>query len=509
MNLTTEQRQTGRQNFYNTLGVTRRDFLKASAAVPVAGAFYFGYAELGGSPVRAGLIGTGSQGGVLLTHSNPDYLQFTDFSDIRPSQVERIKVGGMLDPDRVGFLQKYKLNEEQFAQDIRYHEDYRQLLANPDIELVVVAVPLQDHYQVVKDALDAGKHVLCESLLARDVGQCKELARKAREAGLHLAVGYQRNYSVLYDNARSIIADGLLGDIHHVRAYWHRNNTWPQMQGKKPILEDGEIQLVNEWKMPISGLDSSVDFKKYGYRSLEELCWWRLYRRTSEGLLAELGSHQLDACGVLLGGVQPLSVCGIGTRYSSSGDDQVDDQVFATFEFPGKTHPQGKESGDNPQDIVVASYSAITSNAQDQYGEQISGTRGTLFVDAEKDAMLFKETEPGKSTATSATAVTVATNDAGSPTLDTAESSGSPGAGSGWAQGATQEQAGYGFREEMEHLAWCIRNPAPENQPRCGADIGLASAVCVVVTKGAIREGTRIQFQPEWFDPASDEIPPA
>ncbi|MCH2116443.1 MAG: Gfo/Idh/MocA family oxidoreductase [Pirellulales bacterium] len=508
MNLTTEQRQTGRQNFYNTLGVTRRDFLKASAAVPIAGAFYFGYAELGGSPVRAGLIGTGSQGGVLLTHSNPDYLRFTDFSEIRPSQVERIKVGGQEDPDRIGFLQKYNLNEEQFAQDITYHEDYRQLLASPDIELVVIALPLHDHYQVVVDALDAGKHVLCESLLAREVGQCKELARKARQAGLHLAVGYQRNYSVLYDNARSLIDDGLLGDVHHVRAYWHRNNTWPQMHGQKPIMEDGEIQLVNEWRMPISGFDSGVDFKKYGYRSLEELCWWRLYQRTSEGLLAELGSHQLDACSALLGGVQPLSVCGIGTRYSSSGDDQIDDQIFATFEFPGKTHPQGSGSGKDLQDIVVASYSAITSNSQDQYGEQISGTRGTLFVEAEKDAMLFKETEPGQPTSPSATSVTVVTNDAGSPALDTAESSDAPGASAGWGQGATQEQAGYGFREQTEHLAWCIRNPAPENQPRCGADVALATAVCALTTKRAIREGARIEFQPEWFDPASDEVPP-
>ncbi len=508
MNLTTEQRQTGQQNFYNSLGVTRRDFLKASAAVPIAGAFYFGYAELGGSPVRAGLIGAGSQGGVLLTYSNPDYLRFVAFSDIRPSQVERVKAGGQEDPDRIGFLKKYKMSEVQFAQDIRYYEDYRQLLENPDIELVVIALPLRNHYQVVIDALDAGKHVLCESLLAGDVGQCKEMARKAQQSGLHLAVGHQRNYSLLYDNARSIVDDGLLGDIHHVRAYWHRNNTWPRMHDGKPIIQNGEIELVNKWQMPINGLDSQVDVEKYGYQSLEELCWWRLYRRTSEGLLAELGSHQFDACSMLLGQVQPLSVCGIGTRYASSGDDQIDDQIFATFEFPGKTHPQGKESGNNPQDIVVASYSAITSNSQDQYGEQISGTRGTLFVEQEKDAMLFKEMEPGKSTSASPTAVTVVTNDAGSPTLDTAESDSPAGSGAGWARDSTQEQAGYGFREEMEHLAWCIRNPAPENQPRCGADVGLATAVCVLTTKRAIQEGTTIEFQPEWFDPASDEVPP-
>ena len=49
--------------------------------------------------------------------------------------------------------------------------------------------------------------------------------------------------------------------------------------------------------------DLNVDYKKFGYKSLDELMQWRLYNRTGAGLMAELGSHQLDACSIFLGKV--------------------------------------------------------------------------------------------------------------------------------------------------------------------------------------------------------------
>jgi hypothetical protein len=63
MHLTPEQKKLGRENFYNAVGATRRDFLQAAmAAVPAGGAItaylsrdYFGYGDLQGGPVRAGL----------------------------------------------------------------------------------------------------------------------------------------------------------------------------------------------------------------------------------------------------------------------------------------------------------------------------------------------------------------------------------------------------------------------------------------------------------------------
>ena len=507
MQLTPEEKQLGRENFQHALGVTRRDWLKAAVAVPAAGAFYFGYSQPEGNPVRAGLIGTGNEGGVLLTESNPDYVQFIAYSDIRPSQIERAKYG---DPDSqhlLGFLRKYDMSEDHFEREIRFYEDYRKLLQDPDIELVVIALPLHMHHPVAIDALDAGKHVLCEKLMAHDVRQCKEMVQKAKQTGKYLAVGHQRHYSVVYDNALSLINDNILGDIRHIRARWHYNNTWPGMKEVRPAIENGQIQPWVSWGKPISAADAEIDFQKYGYKTLEELCWWQLYDRTGGGLMAELGSHQLDACGIFLGQIRPLAVSGVGGKYFYDDDRDVEDHVFAHFEFPGYDHPKGKNSGNKANDVVVVTYSSICTNAMDDYGEQIMGSRGTMLVESERDVMLFKETAPGEKGLSRGTAITVTGGDTNQPVLDAAESPGRTPKAASWAQATLAGHTSRGYREEMEHLAWCIRNPAPENQPRCGPTIALADAVYALTSNLAIRQQRRIEFQPEWFDPDSEAVP--
>src|SRR5262249_52711284 len=90
-NLTPEQRALGRENANRALGITRRDWLKAAAAVPAAGAFYFGYGQMGGKdPVKAAIIGTGNEGcQAMIREHNRAYLNFIGFCDLRPSQTRR------------------------------------------------------------------------------------------------------------------------------------------------------------------------------------------------------------------------------------------------------------------------------------------------------------------------------------------------------------------------------------------------------------------------------------
>src|SRR5438552_6968622 len=93
MNLTPEQREIGKQNFHDaidTSGVTRRAFLKSAAAVPAAGAFYFGYEKLKGDPVRVGIIGTGDEGSILITQlPSTEYMDVVAIADLRPTNRAR------------------------------------------------------------------------------------------------------------------------------------------------------------------------------------------------------------------------------------------------------------------------------------------------------------------------------------------------------------------------------------------------------------------------------------
>ena len=64
------------------------------------------------------------------------------------------------------------------------------------------------------------------------------------------------------------------------------------------------------------------------------------------------------------------------------------------------------------------------------------------------------------------------------------------------------------YREEIEHWAWCIKNPDPANQPKCLPKVALADAVIALTSNIAMKKGgARIEFKTEWFDIDSDETP--
>ncbi len=87
--------------------------------------------------------------------------------------------------------------------------------------------------------------------------------------------------------------------------------------------------------------------------------------------------------------------------------------------------------------------------------------------------------------------------------MDTYETGG----GAAVAQAATGGNTSRGYREEIEHWAWCIRNPDPEHKPRCTPEVALADAVIALTSNLAIDEGKRIEFDPAWFDVDRSETP--
>ena len=92
--LTPEQKQIGADNYYEALGISRRDFLKGVALAGVTsgaglGAMYFGYGDRVADPVRIGVIGTGDEGSVLIGSLNPNYVDVKAICDIRPYSIHR------------------------------------------------------------------------------------------------------------------------------------------------------------------------------------------------------------------------------------------------------------------------------------------------------------------------------------------------------------------------------------------------------------------------------------
>ncbi len=546
MNLSEAQKWVGKENFTDAIAVTRRDFLTGTVAAGVAtgaglGSIYFGYGKSVGSPLRVGVIGTGDEGSVLIGAHNPDYLNVVAIADVRPYNIYRAFHGdassASANAARPGLMAKYKwATEDEARKKVKVYGAYEELLADKNVEAVVIALPLHLHAEAAIKAMRAGKHVLTEKLMGHSIHECKEMGRVSRETGKILATGHQRHYSILYDNAVHTIGTArLLGDLHSIRAQWHRGNL-PGNDSWKPPMPDDEsfAKKLAGWKKDLANAkpsdidaltkriaqleaqieDKVVDAAKFGYTSmtlpdgssrtpLQELIRWRLWNRTGGGLMAELGSHQLDAAGIFVSAmhgpgkkVKPLTVTAVGNRSIFPADREIDDHVYCMYEYPAPGYEE-----DNNKKIVVT-YSSINGNGFGDYGEVVLGTKGTLVLEREQEVMLYKG-------AAKDTRVTVAKAKDGTPALDTTESGGGGGAVAG-KPGTEGAPPSRGYTEEMEHWAWCIRNPAPENQPRCKPEVAIADAVIALVSNIALANPetqARITFKPEWFDIASDVTP--
>jgi predicted dehydrogenase len=264
MNLTPEEREIGRENYYSALTsyetMHRREFLvKSIAAGGIAaagmGAMYFGYGRPS-NPIRVAIIGTGDEGNVLIGALNPDYVQVQAICDIRPSSIHRAIHGDWATPStalaRPGLMKVYDWKSDAEAKaHLTIYQDWKRAIEDPQVEAVIIALPLHLHALVAVAAMQNGKHVLCEKLMAHNVAQCKLMARFAHETRSFLAIGHQRHYNILYDNAVNLIRWSLLGEIHHIRAQWHRNNQ-PGNDTWAPPIPGGERTAAGKLIDPIA-----------------------------------------------------------------------------------------------------------------------------------------------------------------------------------------------------------------------------------------------------------------
>lgn len=592
MNLKPEEKAVGQENYHAAVAAAdsagklsadpnRRDFLKtvvATGAVSGAGlgAMYFGYGKSVEKPVRVGVIGTGDEGNVLIGAVNPNYVQVVAIADIRPSSIHRAFHGDWSSPAalaaRTGLMTKYGWQtEDEARQHVKvYKDDYQSLLNDKDVEAVIIALPLHLHAKVTCEALMKGKHVLTEKLMAHNIAQCKVMGRLSEREKLLLATGHQRHYSVLYDNAVKLLNWGVLGEIQHIRAQWHRGNlpgrdSWAQplpggeegiVKGKPTRIDKIAKELkefeeaaakvkdpadaallkkkVAQWQAWMSDKDIKPEDYDYGLTQLahrkvtpmEELVRWRLFDRTGGGLMAELGSHQLDAASIFCSALRadkkkahPLTVHCVGGRQTFPQDRDADDHVYCMFEFPGpgydadfvgyrdpvNNYPDPKEGvlpyEKDPNKRIVVTYSSIMGNGFGEYGEVVMCSKGTMILLKEQEVLLFKGSD-------TETKVGVK-DDKGGPTLDTQQSG---------KVGALAKAAGdlgpvsRGYTEEIEHWAWCIRNPDPENKPKCHPAVAMGDAIIALTARVAMKnnlagKGGYIQFDEDWYDMKSPKTP--
>ena len=98
------------------------------------------------------------------------------------------------------------------------HEGYEALLADPEIDIVYVALPPSEHARWSIAALEAGKHVLCEKPFAMNAAEARQMAEAAERAGKHLIEGFHDRFHPAFLHLMKLRDSGALGKIKTIKA---------------------------------------------------------------------------------------------------------------------------------------------------------------------------------------------------------------------------------------------------------------------------------------------------
>ncbi len=457
----------------NATEFSRRSFLstglKLGAAVLVAPHVMRGAAvgSAGGDTIKVGLIGCGEQGRILLNAvlKIPD-VRFTAVCDIWT-------------PNRTRCERLLK----SYGQDNTPYEDYQDMLANADIDAVIVATPDFVHATHTNAALRAGKHVYCEKLMAHTIDAARSMVVSSREAGKLLQIGHQRRSNPRYQHAKNRVLNeaGLLGRITNLNGQWNRAVSddlgWPARQ----VIPDATLN-------------------KYGYANMHEFRNWRWFRKYAGGPISDLGAHQIDVYNWFLG-ANPSSVMASGGADFYENHEWYDN-VMAVYEYP---------TADGP---VRGFYQVLTTtSAGGGYMEYFMGTEGALKMSENpKYTALFREARAPQWDKWLVEGVVNRPEGGDGPKLKPWEKPrpklGGGGGGSSDATVDVRETAALDAWDMPVTLDKAIHQPHLENffdgvrgkaKLNCPGEVAFASAVTVLKVNEAIAARTTLAFKPEDF----------
>jgi predicted dehydrogenase len=299
---------------------SRRQFLKLAAAgtalaAPAARAAASAQASTpvasGAPKVRLALIGAGGQG----------------MSDTRAALAsgvaELVAAADVYD----GRLARAK---ELWGDAVFTTRDYKEVLARPEVEAVIVATPDHWHVPIAVDALNAGKHVYVEKPMVQVWDEGQRLIEAQKKSGKVVQVGSQRVSSIVYLKARDLLKAGAIGELNMVEAAWARNSALGAWQ----------------YSIPPDASPATVDWDRFLGRAPKRpfepirLFRWRNYRDYGTGIAGDLFVHQFSGIHLITGSLGPTRIMSTGgLRFWKDGRD-VPDVMLGLFDYPKtEQHP--------------------------------------------------------------------------------------------------------------------------------------------------------------------------
>lgn len=142
--------------------------------------------------------------------------------------------------------------------DAKVYTDYKELLKDESIQVVHVCTPNISHAPISIDALNAGKHVLCEKPMAKTADEAKAMVEAAKRNNKILSIGYQNRYRADVQYMKKVMDKGELGEVYFAKAHAIRRRAVPtwgvfmdeEKQGGGPLIDIGTHALdMTLWLM--------------------------------------------------------------------------------------------------------------------------------------------------------------------------------------------------------------------------------------------------------------------
>jgi predicted dehydrogenase len=281
--------------------VSTNDFNRRSFLIAGVGAIAMQAAP--SDQIALGVIGTGSRGTAVMSVFQKD-----------PS----VRVGAICDVYEPNLEKAVSIASKAPGTHPRTYRNYKQLLADPNIQAVLIATPEHWHAQMVLDALAANKDVYVEKPLCHTPEEGLTLIDAEKKSKNIIQVGMQRRSYDLYLEAQGIVASGKLGKVRMVRSWWLNN----YLNGEKATKLEGVLDW-EQWQGPAPRRSFDPD------RFLN----WRYYSDYSGGILADQGAHVFDGINMLMKAGYPLAVNASAGKPHRPGFDKPE-SVVAIAEYP-------------------------------------------------------------------------------------------------------------------------------------------------------------------------------
>ena len=246
--------------------------------------------------IRAGLIGTGSRGQLLVGEFKQAGAEIAALCDVyKPNLQEGVKR----------------------APEAKTYDDYRRMLDDKSLDAIIIATPDHWHCPMAIDAVAAGKDVYLEKPMAHNIVEGFRLVDAVRRTRRVLQVGSQRRSSELFFEAKRLMDSGATGEVQLVNSWW--TNTTPK------VLPARSLEGKLDWRRWLGPAPQ----REFDPRRFFEWKWFADY---SGGYFTGQAAHIVDAINWLMNSAYPLAVTAAG-RLDQEGAE-VPETATMTIEYP-------------------------------------------------------------------------------------------------------------------------------------------------------------------------------